>query len=161
MLVKWVIPFSRALGRERAERALLSVSDGLGARSRPQEQVSGNPPLVFLLGPTTSSCHALFWEDSGCLVRPALPFRHCFGLPLLVVVVVVVVEVIVVRTEVWEERSIGDAERKVGEENTMIVVVSPALLGSKRRRGFVAEPPVCERVRSSCAHRHGTLPSAP
>ena len=44
------------------------------------------------------------------------------------------VEVIVVRTEVWEERSIGDAERKVGEENTMIVLASPAVVRSGDRR---------------------------
>ena len=36
-----------------------SVSVRLGARSTPQEMTSGNPPLTFLLGPTTSSRRSL------------------------------------------------------------------------------------------------------
>ena len=60
----------------------------LGARSRPQEQVGSDPPLEFLLGPRRARVASILWEG--------LPFRHCFGLPsLLVVVVIVVVRVVV------------------------------------------------------------------
>ena len=83
--------YSLQPGLQDARALRVSLNSGsvrLGARSRSQEMVGGNPPLAFLLGPTTSSCRALFWEDFGCPAGPALPFRHYVGLPYLGIVVV-------------------------------------------------------------------------
>ena len=51
----------------------------------------------------------------------------------------------------------GNAERKVGEEDTVFVMASPAVEGSGSGRWLAAGIPVCQCARSSCARRHGRL----
>ena len=71
-----ILPQEREDAEQKAPASLLDSELDAGPRKAGDES-----PLVFLLGPATSSRRALLWEDLGCLARPALPFRHFFSLP--------------------------------------------------------------------------------